>query len=360
MSVVRPFRARIVRQECAVQNVSPMFDALQPSEQALALDAHRGPQRGIDPAAYDESAAALFVYRLRRGDDEHGGVVAEVGAEAFVDGQVRGHEAVQPDRVDALVHRFAGTPARSELVALLHRAEPGVAVAVAETRRSRPVIRFIGADGLEQTVWRVPGSVSGVLSKELSEAVHYIADGHHRVAASLREWQLAGRPSDAGVLCVIYPREGLRLSAFHRRVAGPMHAFTLLGFLSDAFDVRGIAVPDDATGCFGLYVDGRWFDVSYNGVRPPGAAGLDIAVLNTEVLEPLLGVGVQAASRLEIVPALASLTELTQRCDQDGGALFALRPPTLDQLMDVADRGEVMPPKTTYFDPKPYAGIFLR
>lgn len=360
MSVVRPFRARIVRQECAVQNVSPMLDALQPSEHALALEARRGPPRGIDPDAYDESAMALFVYRLRRGDDEHVGVVGEVRAEAFVDGQVRGHEAVQPDRVDALVNRFAGAPTRSELVALLHRAGPGVAAAVAETRRSHPVIRFIGADGLEQTVWRVPGSVSRVLSKELSEAVHYIADGHHRVAASLREWQLAGRPSGAGVLCVLYPLEGLRLSAFHRRVAGPMHASDLLGFLSNAFDVRGIADPEDATGCFGLYVDGRWFDASYNGVRPPGAAGLDIAVLNDEVLEPLLGVGVRAASRLEIVPALASLTELAQRCDQDGGALFALRPPTLDQLMDVADRGEVMPPKTTYFDPKPYAGIFLR
>jgi uncharacterized protein (DUF1015 family) len=231
---------------------------------------------------------------------------------------------------------------------------------VAETRRSRPVIRFIGADGLEQTVWRVPGSVSSVLSTELSEAVHYIADGHHRVAASLREWQLAGRPSDAGVLCVLYPLEGLRLSAFHRRVAGPMRAADLLGFLSSSFDVRGIADPEDATGCFGLYVEGRWFDASHTGVRLPGAAGLDIAVLNDEVLEPLLGVGVEAASRLEIVPALASLTELTQRCDQDGGALFVLRPPTLAQLMDVADRGEVMPPKTTYFDPKPYAGIFVR
>jgi uncharacterized protein (DUF1015 family) len=358
--VVRPFRARIVRQECAAQNVSPMFDALQPSEHALALDARRGHPRGVDPDAYAESAAALFVYRLRRGDDEHVGVVGEVMAEAFVDGQVRGHEAVQPDRVEALVHRFAGAPARSELVALLHRAGPGVAVAVAETRRSQPVIRFIGADGLEQTVWQVPGSVSRMLSKELSAAVHYIADGHHRVAASLREWQLAGRPSDAGVLCVIYPLEGLRLSAFHRRVAGLMHASQLLGFLSNEFDVRDIAHPDEATGCFALYVDGRWFDASYNGVRPPGAAGLDIAVLNDEVLEPLLGVGAQAAARLEIAPALTSLTELTQRCDQDGGALFALRPPTLDQLMDVADRGEVMPPKTTYFDPKPYAGIFLR
>jgi uncharacterized protein (DUF1015 family) len=360
MSVVRPFRARIVRQECAAQNISPMFDALHTSERHLALDVRRGSPPAIDPDAYDESGEALFVYRLRRGDDQHVGVVGEVRAEAFVDGRVRGHEAVQPDRVEALVHHFAAAPTRSELVALLHRAGPEVTGGVAASCRSRPVIRFTGPDGLEHTVWRVPGSATRVLSEELSEAVHYIADGHHRVAASLREWQLAGRPSDAGLLCVLYPLEGLRLSAFQRRVAGPMHASNLLVFLSDQFDVRGIAHPDDAIGCFGLYVGGRWFDASYKGIRPPGAAGLDIAVLNDEVLEPLLGVGAQAASRLEIAPALTSLVELTQRCNQDGGALFVLRPPTLDQLMDVADRGEVMPPKTTYFDPKPYAGIFLR
>lgn len=360
MTVVRPFRARIVRQECAAQNVFPMFDALPTSERHVALGAGRGSPSAIDPDAYDESAAALFVYRLRRGDDEHTGVVGEVRAEAFVDGRVRGHEAVQPDRVEALVHHFATAPTRSELVALLHRAGPGLAGAVAATRRSRPLVRFTGPDGLEQTVWRVPEAATRVLSEELSKAVHYIADGHHRVAASLREWQLAGRPSDTGLLCVIYPLEGLRLSAFHRRVAGPMHPSRLLVFLSEQFDLRGITHPDDATGCFGLYVARHWYDASYQGVRPPGAAGLDIAVLNADVLEPLLGVGAQAASRLEIAPAFTSLTELTQRCDQDGGALFVLRPPTLDQLMDVADRGEVMPPKTTYFDPKPYAGIFLR
>ena len=223
------------------------------------------------------------------------------------------------------------------------------------------MIRFTGPDGWEQTVWRVPGAVTEVLSDELSQAVHYIADGHHRVAASLRVWQLAGRPSGAGVMCVIYPldgpasvglpsqghRPGSRLRPARARCPTPSTSATSLD-------------PDEATGCFGLYVDGRWYDATYNGVRPAGAAGLDIAILNDQVLEPLLGSGGHAASRLEIVPALSSLDGARKACDQDGGAFFALRPPTLDQLTDVADRGEVMPPKTTYFDPKPYAGIFLR
>ncbi len=359
MSVVRPFRAWVVRQESAAQNVSQMLDALPAAERLAALDEHRGPPREIDSHAYDESAPALYVYRLQRGADQHVGVVADVSARAFVDGQVRGHEAVQPERVEGLVDHITAAGARSELVALLHRPEPGGIDAVAETLRSDPLVRFTGPDGWEQTVWRVPEPVAGVLSEELSKAVHYIADGHHRVAASLRVWELEGRPEDAGLLCVIYPLDGLRLLAFHRRVAGPVDASELLALIADDFDIRDISHPDEAIGGFGLYLDGRWYDASYKGAPPPGAAGLDIAILNDQVLAPLLGVGPHAAARLEIV-RFPTETELTKTCDQDGGALFVLRPPTLDQLTEVADRGEVMPPKTTYFDPKPYAGIFLR
>ena len=336
-----------------------MLDALPAAERLAALDVHRGPARDIDPDAYVECPAALYLYRLQRGDDQHVGVVADVSAAAFVDGQVRGHEAVQPDRVEGLVDYIKVTGVRSELVALLHLPGPGGIDAVAETLRSDPVTRFTGPDGWEQTVWRVPDAAATMLSEELSQTVHYIADGHHRVAASLRVWEQAGRPSDAGLLCVIYPLDGLSLLAFHRRVTGPVDASELLTLLSDAFDVRGIAGPGEAIGSFALYLDGHWYDASYKGARPPGAAGLDIALLNNAVLQPLLGTGTDAASRLEIV-RFPTETELTVACDEDGGALFVLRPPTLDQLTEVADRGEVMPPKTTYFDPKPYAGIFLR
>ena len=359
MSVVRPFRARIVRQAYAEQNVTQMLDALPAAERQSALDADRGHPPVIDPEAYDEPAVALFAYRLRRGSDQHVGVVGEVRSDAFLDGQVRGHEAVQPDRVGALVDLFTTAAVRSELVALLHRPGPGFADAMADTLRSDPLIQFTGPDAWEQTVWRVPAAIAEALTAELSRSVHYIADGHHRVAASLAVWQHAGRPSGPGVMCVMYPLDGLRLLSFHRRVTGPVRADDLLALVSDAFDVRDIAHPGERTGSFALYVDGRWHDATHRGVRPAGAAGLDIAILNDVVLEPLLR-SLGADSRVEIASAHSSLEEQAKACDQDAGAFFALRPPTLDQLIEVADRGEVMPPKTTYFDPKPYAGIFLR
>ncbi len=347
--VVRPFRALVVRQECAAQNVSQMIDAHPASE----------PQpRSIDTDAYEESEAALYIYRLQRGHEQHVGVVGDVSVEAFVDGRVRGHEAVQPDRVEGLVDHYASAAVRSELVALLHRSGPEASAAIAEGLRNQPLLQFTGPADWEQTVWRVPEPASKVLAEELSSAVHYIADGHHRVAASLSVWNQEGRPADTGLMCVMFPFDGLRLLAFHRRVTGPVDADTLRTMVSDAFDVSGISHPDEATGCFALYVDGRWYDAAYTGARSPGAAGLDIAILNDQVLEPLLGL--DSTPRVEIASALTPLVELTKACDEDGGALFALRPPGLEQLTDIADRGEVMPPKTTYFDPKPYAGIFLR
>jgi uncharacterized protein (DUF1015 family) len=357
-SVVRPFRASIVRQDQAAQHVSPMLDALQASRRPVDAQSETSP--GIDPDAYDESPAALYIYRLRRGDDEHVGVVGDVTTVAFVDGTVRGHEAVQPARVDALVDHFASAAVRSELVALLHRSGPAVQAVIDESLRSDPMIRFTGPDDWEQTVWRVSEPASRVLCDELSRGVHYVADGHHRVAASLSVWERAGRPAGAGVICVIYPFDGLRLLAFHRRLAGPVPSDKLFALLSEAFDLRDIVRPDETTGCFGLYVDGRWYDASYRGARLPGAAGLDISILNSEVVEPMLDLCEPADPGLEIASALSSLTDLTEACDEDGGALFVLRPPTLEQLIEVADRGEVMPPKTTYFDPKPFAGIFLR
>src|SRR3954447_22369828 len=202
---VRPLDARIVRQDGAAEHVSQMLDALPPSERSSDSTASVGPPRVFDPEAYEKRPPALYLYRLRRGDQAHVGVVGDVSAEAFVGGQVRGHEAVQTDRVAALVEHFTSAAVRSELVALLHHYGPAVQAATADVMGTDPVVQFTGPDDWEQTVWRGAGAGSAELSAELSEGVHYIADGHHRVAASLDVWRAAGMPADAGVMCVIYP-----------------------------------------------------------------------------------------------------------------------------------------------------------
>lgn len=354
---VRRLQARLVTQEHAVAKVFPMLDALPASERTSQPHPRTGPSRLVAPDGYGETTTGLYLYRLRRGEHDHVGLVADVLVEAFVDGRVRGHEEVQRERVEALVELYSTSAHRSELVALLHSYGPAVDVAVAASLETRPVLRFEGPEDWEQTVWRVPDDQARPVLEELGSSVHYVADGHHRVAATLQVWEQQGRPADAAVMCVIYPFDGLRLLAFHRRVVGPVDPEDLRQLLEKSFELTEVDDAAQAVGCFAVYVAGRWHDAAFLGVRAAGADGLDVAVLDEHVLRPLLG---GDTDRLEIASALTPVAELRSACDGDGGALFALRAPAFDQLTEIADRGEVMPPKTTYFDPKPFAGIFLR
>ena len=137
-----------------------MLDTLPAAERPGAVEARTGALRTVAEDAYAPTDTAFYVYRLRRGDDEHVGVVGEVGHEAFLDRRVRGHEAVQPRRVEGLVEHFSSAAVRSELVALLHRPGPEVVAVVDQAVGADPVLTFTGPDDWEQTVWRVPGAAA--------------------------------------------------------------------------------------------------------------------------------------------------------------------------------------------------------
>lgn len=355
MNIVRPFAARIVCQDWAPRAVVAMTEPLdETSDNPVQIP--------IDPAAYDESTAALYVYRQRSDDSSHTGVVCEVAMHAFVEGRIRGHEAVYARRVEALVRHFATTTAPPALITLLHHAGPAYTRTIDATCRTPPILDFAGPGGFQQTVWRVAeGSATAAVVEELAAADHYIADGHHRVAAALEEWRLGGKPADASLLCVIHPIDDLRLSAFHRRVTGPVTPAELIELLTPEFQVRATPEPPAPTlGTFGMYVGGGWFEVRYQGRRGDGPSGLDVALLEERVLRRLGQLSPGPAYTVEIAPGGTAVDELAQRCDADRGALFTLAPPQPEALTRLADSGEVMPPKTTYFEPKPCAGIFLR
>jgi uncharacterized protein (DUF1015 family) len=355
MTSVRPFSARVIRQERARRTVTAMTD----SQDDSGVDLY-GVK--IDPAAYADSAAALYVYRQTRGDRSYTGVVCDVAVQAVADGQVKVHEAVQQLRVDALVWHHTTTDTPPALVLLLHRAGPEFARAVAEAPRTEPMLDFTGPEGYQQTIWRLPdGPETRALAAELAAAELYIADGHHRAAAALEEWRLADKPPEAGLLCVVHPMDGLSLSAFHRRVSGPLDAGRLLSLLAAGFEVHEVDAPPEPTvGSMGLYVGSCWYDVRLALTRAPGVAGLDASILQSHVLDRLDPAPPGRVRTVDLVPAAGPLDELVARCDVDRGALFTLAPPPPEALIEAADAGEMMPPKTTYFEPKPAAGIFLR
>jgi uncharacterized protein (DUF1015 family) len=355
VSVVRPFAARVVRQESARRTVTAMTD----SQDDSGVDLY-GVK--IDPASYADAPEALYVYRQSRGDTSYTGVVCDVAVQAVADGRVKGHEAVHQLRVDALVWHHTTTDTPPALVLLLHDAGPAFTRTVEEVQRTEPVLDFDGPEGYRQTVWRLPdGPETRALADELAAAELYIADGHHRTAAALEEWRLAQKPPEAGLLCVVHPMDGLTLSAFHRRVSGPLDPERLLHVVSGAFEVREVSGPTEpAVGSLGLYVAQRWHELRLTLDRPAGVAGLDATLLQTQVLDRLDPALPGRVRTIDLVPAADSLDELVARCDVDRGALFTLAPPPADALIEVTDAGQVMPPKTTFFEPKPAAGIFLR
>ena len=201
-----------------------------------------------------------------------------------------------------------------------------------------------------------------LVTDRLGSVRHYIADGHHRVAASVRQWRDAGEPAGSAVLSVLYPEDQMHLLAFHRRVAGPIDSERTLAAVVAVCEVEEVdrQPPNDERGRFDMYLHGRWSRLTPRaGAGRVGAAGLDVTLLERLVLTPLLGV-TASDPRVEYVSELTDLDDVIARCDADAGALFRMVAPSLDQLVEVAERGEVMPPKSTYFEPKPRAGIFLR
>jgi uncharacterized protein (DUF1015 family) len=342
-----------------------------PSEALTDLDAAAGEHlwgiqaldRLIGLGAYEiADAPVMYVYRLEVDDRAHTGVVAAVEVEAFVDGRVLGHEAVQPERVEALVEHFEAVPVRSDLVALIHDMGQGLDEVLAATMSGAPVLSTTSVDGVEQTVWRIDDpAMQDRVAGALSAGTGYVADGHHRVAASRQQWESAGGGPGHAVLSVFYSPSGLRPLAFHRRVVGPVDAPGFLEALGPEFVVDLAAGPQRRPGGFDLYAGGRWHTVRpRDAERPPGAAGLDVSLLHRQILRPLLGISEVSDPALELISELTPLAELVARCDGDLGALFLLVPPTVGKLIEVAERHEVMIPKTTYFDPKPLSGVFLQ
>jgi uncharacterized protein (DUF1015 family) len=389
MTLVRPVRARVVTREWAARVVSPLHDVLSEDERRAVLadnpDSYlhvtsdplalpeppggapagaaqaRALQRLLDQGAYRHlSEPSVFVYQMRDEGGAQTGVVAGVDLAAFSDGRVLGHEQVQAERVEGLVRHYERVRTHAEMVALFHPVDPTVTELTARVCQEPALVEFTDAGGIEQSVWRLSPDQSAELIRHLDRQRLYIADGHHRVAAARRGWKREGRPQHRSVLCAIYPSDQILLHAFHRRVRGPVAVPELMAALDAAFDVRSVTGPSVDPGSIGLYAAGRWQVLTPRRRRSvSGIAGLDVTVLDDQVLAPLLGIR-GGHPRLEVLPELRDLDPAIRACDEDAGVLFTLHAPTLDDLVCVAERREVMSAKTTYVKPKPRTGVFLQ
>jgi len=321
-----------------------------------------------------EGAPALYLYRQIMSGRAQTGVVGCVHIDDYEQDVIRKHEKTRPDKEDDRTRHVLTLEAHAEPVFLTYRGRPQIDVLSEAVLATDPVHDFTAPDGVRHTVWRISDPASWV--EAFREVPHaYVADGHHRSASAWRagKERRAANPNHRGheeynwFLAVLFPADQLTIMPYNRVVrdlggkspAEVLQALRLVGRVSPADHPRP---PRPGTFC--VYLADAWYRVELDEERidrrdPIGS--LDVSLLQDQVLGPILGVGdPRTEKRLDFVGGIRGTAELERRVNSGEMAIaFSLYPTTVDQLMAVSDAGAIMPPKSTWFEPKLRSGLFV-
>lgn len=315
-----------------------------------------------------------YAYRLRMGEHEQTGLVCAGRVADYDANRIRRHEFTRPQKEDDRVRQITALNAQTGPVLLAYRAAPAVKSILDRVTAGTPLYDLVADDGIGHTIWLIDNGEQIAQLTATFDAMDalYIADGHHRSASASRVAAARNDGADAGdanhdyFLCVAFPHDEMQILDYNR-VVRDLHGQTadrLLARTADAFIVTPAdsAVRPERPGQFGMYVDGRWYRLDIRPELIPAddpVASLDVALLHEHLLGPLLGIGDQRTDeRIDFIGGIRGLAELERRVDTgDMQIAFALHPTRMEALMAVADANEVMPPKSTWFEPKLADGL---
>jgi uncharacterized protein (DUF1015 family) len=321
-----------------------------------------------------EEAPSIYLYRLIMGDHEQIGVVACCSLDEYDQDLIRKHERTRRDKEDDRTRHMLVLRAQTGPVFLTYRSSRDIDTMMMETTMANAILDFTAADGIQHTVWRVPDPVRFVHAfREIPFL--YIADGHHRAASAARaraelKEQSFGHTGDEEYnffLAVIFPDDQVQILAYNRAVRdlNGLSTSEFLEALTKNFDVKedGSDTPE-CRGHWSMYLDGRWYTLSPRvGAPPPQGtvASLDVSILQDRVLAPILGIkDVRTDKRIDFIGGIRGSKELKRLVDEGKAAVaFSLYPTTMEDLLNVSDAGEIMPPKSTWFEPKLRDGLLI-
>lgn len=332
-------------------------------------------RRLIDEGVLERDAEPhYYVYRLRMDNHVQTGI-AGVGSVAEYDrNRIRKHEFTRPDKEDDRVRQITALNAQTGPVLLAYRSHAELARLVATQTEGTPEYDVTADDGVAHTIWvvRDPATITAITRAFDGMASLYIADGHHRSASASRvaAARRADRKTTTGTaaeyfLCVAFPHDQMRIFDYNRvvRDLNGLSPAEFLARLAPAFAVAPSATEarPGHPGEFGMYLGGHWYRLDIKPALIPDdpVASLDVSLLQQNVLAPILGIGdPRRDKRIDFVGGIRGLGELERRVDSGEMAVaFALHPTSLEGLMRVADANEVMPPKSTWFEPKLADGL---
>lgn len=404
MSLIRPFAGLRPLAGRAVEVAAPPYDVLSTAEARLRAAGKpwsflhiSKPEidlpEGTDPYAPEvyakaksnldhmcaagvlaqDQAPCFYVYRLVMGDHVQTGLVAAASVADYDSNRIRKHEFTRPDKEDDRVRQIEALDAQTGPVLLAYPDAPEVDGILAQAAAAAPAADLVADDGIRHTLWLIQDEA---VQAELVRAFDampalYIADGHHRSAAASRV-AAARRAAGAGegaadyFLSVIFPHHQMQILDYNRVVAD-LNGLSVAQFLArmgQKFTVELLDGPikPQASNEYSMYLAGRWHKLALRpGLAPltDPVARLDVSLLSDFLLTPILGIAdLRRDKRIDFVGGIRGLEELARRVDSGEMAVaFALFPTAMTDLMAVADAGQVMPPKSTWFEPKLADGL---
>ena len=318
-----------------------------------------------------ESREALYVYRLRMGTHEQTGVAGCFSVDEYESDVIRKHERTRRDKEDDRTRHMIELRAQTGVVFLTYKASAGIDAVVARSTAAAPLFDFTASDGIHHTIWAaaerdVPELIAGF------EAVPtlYIADGHHRAASAARargELRQQGDGAAAGAfLAVAFPDNQMQILPYHRTVkdlAGRTPA-QFLAELRRALPVTEGPAQPRRQGEAAMFLDGQWYSLDLSALPPQDnsrASALDVALLQHHVLEKQLAIGdVRSDTRIDFVGGARGTGALETAVNSGRAAVaFSMFPVTVADLMAISDAGAIMPPKSTWFEPKLRDGLLI-
>lgn len=318
---------------------------------------------------------SYYAYRLTMGDHVQTGVVAAASVEAYDNNRVKKHEFTRPVKEDDRVRQIEALNAQTGPVFLVYRANQVVDSLLAEVSARPADIDVTARDDVRHEMWVIDNDDEVATLTQAFDAMQaiYVADGHHRSAAGSRvgNSRREANPEHQGnesynyFLSVIFPHDQMQILDYNRVVKdlSGMDKETFLQRVAENFSLEksDTAVKPDATAVFGMYLDGQWYKLTLDQNKIPDdpVASLDISLLADNLIDPILGISDQRRdNRIDFVGGIRGLNGLEKRVDSGEMAVaFSLYATTMEALMAVADAGEVMPPKSTWFEPKLADGL---
>ncbi len=404
MPLIRPFCGVCPDAVYASEVIAPPYDVLTSAEARARAAGHPRsflhvskpeidlPQgtSATDPGVYTQGAAAFremieqsvlrrdasdrfYIYRMNTvSGHQQTGLVATVSVADYEEQRIRRHELTRPDKEDDRVRHMQALGAQTGPVLLVHRDNEQIEIQLRELSEAPAAYANLSLDSVKHSLWPVTDGASIRSLQELYMSIDtfYIADGHHRSAAAARvaqERNAGANDAAAYFLAVLFPAAQVQILDYNRVVTdlNGASADRFLDLLRESFAVtrETRAVRPQRGGEFGLYVDANWYRLELNfnlqDVSDDPVMQLDVTRLSRYILEPLLDIhDPRRDPRIDFVGGGRGLEELQQRVDSgEMAAAFSLFPTPLSALMQVADAGGIMPPKSTWFEPKLADGL---